>query len=261
MKWPLSADIDLLLVDGVRPSLVDDGKSWLSSFGLYEPGAVWVTGLPKAPEKGFWQKLSSYFFSPTTNYFAEKIALQRPFKTRGAKLRLPSSTWKRVRGEMLQKKIYRRRVRQLWRNETDKIVSSCWSVPLNSRINSPFGKPRFLPNGKKYYHSGVDLRAPAGQPLKAPADGLVVFAELSVVPGKTVILYHGAGVHSQYMHMSKIKVQEGQRVSQGELIGLTGATGRVEGPHLHWEIRWKGRHADPFSFLEAIGSPCRRQSI
>lgn len=134
--------------------------------------------------------------------------------------------------------------------------TKCFRPPLDSKIVSRFASPRTLPNGRSYHHTGVDLRAASGTPIMAMAMGRVSYANPMIVPGNVVVLNHGGGLFSRYMHLSKIKVKEGDVVKAGEIVGLSGATGRVEAPHLHWEVIWKGNHADPFHFLQQWEQLC-----
>ncbi len=142
-------------------------------------------------------------------------------------------------------------------SRTDGILKSlCFKKPIESRIVSNFASPRTLPSGFSYYHTGVDMRAATGTPILASAEGEVVLAENLIVPGNTVVLYHGGGIYSQYKHLSKIEVQIGDRIERGHKLGLSGATGRVEAPHFHWEIYWKGNPTDPLQLLQAVAPIC-----
>lgn len=118
-------------------------------------------------------------------------------------------------------------------------------LPLRSGLNSPYG-PRLSPwTGEPEFHVGVDLAANPGTPVKATAAGVVRFAGTTEVYGQNIVLDHGAGVASRYGHLEKIGVTRGQRVERGQLIGLTGNTGRSTGPHLHYEVLVNGRPVDP----------------
>lgn len=118
--------------------------------------------------------------------------------------------------------------------------------PLDGRISGRFGRQRIY-NGKPGSpHSGTDIAAPQGTPIKAPAAGVVVFAEPSLyLTGGTVLIDHGHGVGSNFLHLSKLDVSVGQTVSQGDVIGRVGATGRATGPHLHWGLTWFQTRLDP----------------
>ncbi|HVX67062.1 MAG TPA: M23 family metallopeptidase, partial [Bryobacteraceae bacterium] len=116
-----------------------------------------------------------------------------------------------------------------------------WTEPLASPVPgcliSPFGVQRLL-NGKPTgdYHGGVDLRSPAGRPVKATAAGIVRLARMFDLRGGTVALDHGQGVKSMYLHLSKFAVAEGASVQRGDVVGYAGSTGRSTAPHLHWAL-------------------------
>lgn len=100
-----------------------------------------------------------------------------------------------------------------------------------------------------FFHTGLDFGGGVGLPITAPAAGRVVFAGPLTVRGNATVIDHGWGVYSGFWHQSEIKVQVGQMVEQNEVIGLVGGTGRVTGPHLHWELWVNGIQVDPFDWL------------
>lgn len=116
---------------------------------------------------------------------------------------------------------------------------------------SVFGTRRNYNNmGYTAYHTGLDFYGGTGVPILAPAPGTVVFAGALTVRGLTTILDHGWGVYTLYLHQSEILVEEGQEVAAGDTIGLVGATGRVTGPHLHWEVQVGGVPVQPLDWVE-----------
>lgn len=116
-------------------------------------------------------------------------------------------------------------------------------------ITSPFGK-RYDPlNGNTRHHSGLDLRAKYGDPVYAARGGTVIFTGISGGYGNLIQIAHGTGYITFYGHLSKILVSQGQKVRRGQLIGRVGATGRVTGPHLHFEIRKNGKAVDPLPYI------------
>jgi murein DD-endopeptidase MepM/ murein hydrolase activator NlpD len=125
-----------------------------------------------------------------------------------------------------------------------------FSIPSQGIRTSPFGARRSYQGGPLVgYHGGLDIAAPEGTPIFAPADGIVVMAEELRVRGRVVILDHGAGVFTLYFHLSQIMVSPGQQVARGELLGLMGNTGLSTGPHLHWEVRIGDVIVDPDEWL------------
>lgn len=116
-----------------------------------------------------------------------------------------------------------------------------------------FGHRRVFNGEPRAPHSGIDLSATTGTPVRAANRGRVVLAENLFFSGNAVFLDHGVGVYSVYLHLSEIQVREGDIVERGAIVGLAGATGRVTGPHLHWGVRVLGARVDPFTLL-ALGA-------
>jgi murein DD-endopeptidase MepM/ murein hydrolase activator NlpD len=123
--------------------------------------------------------------------------------------------------------------------------------PVQGRVSGRFGNRRtyVLPDGTdvpQTPHSGMDIAAPTGTPVLAPAAGVVTFAAPDLyLTGGTVLLDHGQGVSSNFLHLSRIDVRVGERVESGQPIGAVGATGRASGPHLHWGMNWFEVRIDP----------------
>ena len=123
--------------------------------------------------------------------------------------------------------------------------------PVQGRISGRFGNARVYNGQPGAGHSGMDIAAPNGAPIKAPAGGIVTFASPDLyLTGGTVLLDHGHGVSSNFLHLSRIDVKVGDRVEPGQLIGAVGATGRATGPHLHWGMNWFDVRIDPLLVLE-----------
>ncbi len=117
--------------------------------------------------------------------------------------------------------------------------------PVRSPATDSFGTRRTF-NGKlASIHRGMDFRAPAGTPVSAANAGTVVLAQKLFYEGNCVVVDHGLGFMTQYMHFSRIDVRVGDKVRKGQRLGLSGATGRVTGPHLHFAVRWQGAYLDP----------------
>ncbi|MEA3228494.1 MAG: M23 family metallopeptidase [Campylobacterota bacterium] len=131
-------------------------------------------------------------------------------------------------------------------------IETSFIMPMNSKITSDFGKARVYNGSLKGYHSGTDFRAKVGTPIIAVNDGVVVLAKDRFYAGNSIIIDHGHGIYSCYYHLSKFSVKEGERVTQKQIIGLSGATGRITGPHLHFSIRVGGLQVDPLQFIEII---------
>ena len=126
--------------------------------------------------------------------------------------------------------------------------------PAAGRISGEFGAQRIYRGEPGAYHGGVDLAAPAGAPIVAPADGVVVLAAADAaftLEGHLLIVDHGMGLASAFLHCSDLVVHAGDRVARGQLLGHVGMTGRATGPHLHWALTWQGRRLDPQLFAPA----------
>jgi murein DD-endopeptidase MepM/ murein hydrolase activator NlpD len=122
-------------------------------------------------------------------------------------------------------------------------------APVISPSTDSFGVRRMY-NGKlASIHKGMDFRAHMGTPVRAGNSGVVVLARRLYFEGNCVVVDHGLGLYTLSMHLSRIDVHEGQQVSAGQRLGLSGATGRVTGPHLHWAVRWEGAYLDPAKLL------------
>ena len=123
--------------------------------------------------------------------------------------------------------------------------------PVQGRISGRFGNARVYNGQPGAGHSGMDIAAPDGTPVKAPAGGVVTFASPDLyLTGGTVLLDHGHGVSSNFLHLSRIDVRVGDRIEPGQVIGAVGATGRATGPHLHWGMNWFDTRIDPLLVLE-----------
>jgi hypothetical protein len=123
--------------------------------------------------------------------------------------------------------------------------------PVQGRISGRFGNQRVYNGSEGAPHSGMDIAAAQGTPVHAPAGGVISFADPDLyLTGGTVVLDHGHGVSSNFLHLSRIDVRAGDRVEQGQVIGAVGATGRATGPHLHWGMNWFDVRVDPLLVLE-----------
>ena len=121
--------------------------------------------------------------------------------------------------------------------------------PVRGQVNSGYGSRLSPWSAKSEFHSGLDIGAPVGTPVKAPAPGVVVFAGVQAEYGQTLIVDHGHDTKSIYGHLSRLAVAVNEKVQRGEVIALTGNTGRSSGPHLHYEIQVKGQSVNPTGYL------------
>ncbi len=122
---------------------------------------------------------------------------------------------------------------------------------LDTEATSPFGQKR-IGSTKTRQHRGVDLRAHTGEPVFSMNSGRIVLTGNFLADGKIVIVDHGLGLHTLYLHLSRIKVKKWQMIKRGQVLGLSGNTGFSEGPHLHLEVRLNGEAVDPLQILEIL---------
>ena len=118
---------------------------------------------------------------------------------------------------------------------------------------SSFGRRSIVNGQPRGQHTGTDFQAATGTPVVAPNRGRIALAADQYFPGKTVIIDHGLGLYSYLAHLSAFAVEEGAIVERGQRIGLSGATGRVTGPHLHWTMRIGTARVDPLSLIAVLG--------
>ncbi len=137
------------------------------------------------------------------------------------------------------------------RNDPRSDFAHRFKRPAPGRFSGVYGSQRVLNGEPKNPHMGLDIAGGAGTQVRAPAPGLVTLIHPGMLlAGKTVVLDHGHGVSSVYIHMSRIDVQEGQVLSPGDPIGAIGMTGRASGPHLHWGLNWFDVKLDPALVLK-----------
>lgn len=139
--------------------------------------------------------------------------------------------------------IYDQSVTSLLFNET-------FQIPLQSQVTSKYGTKRLFNDKKNTQHLGIDFKADVGTPIKVSNSGKVVLAQDLFFTGNTVIIDHGLGVFTMYGHLSKVFVKKNDTVFKNTLIGLSGKTGRVTGPHLHWGVKVQGNWVDGDSLIE-----------
>jgi murein DD-endopeptidase MepM/ murein hydrolase activator NlpD len=129
-----------------------------------------------------------------------------------------------------------------------------FQLPMTSDITSPFGNKRVFNGQLKSFHNGIDFRARSATPVYAANSGVVKMAENLFYSGNAVVIDHGTGIFTIYAHLSSIDVTAGQLVEKGQRLGLTGATGRVSGPHLHWGVKVKGVAVNPMQLIQLMSS-------
>lgn len=138
--------------------------------------------------------------------------------------------------------------------ENNALFANGFTIPINGgRISSVFGSQRILNGVRKSPHNGIDIAVPTGTPVKAMSEGKVLLsADNFYYAGNFIIIDHGLGLNSMYLHLSESLVKEGQFVKRGEVIGKVGTTGRSTGPHLHWSVQWFNKRIDPNSIFNFV---------
>jgi hypothetical protein len=158
-------------------------------------------------------------------------------------------TWLRIRDEALLVSEVRKKVLPLL------AFKQTFAWPLIGRISGVFGSQRVYNGEPGTPHYGVDIAAPVGTIVRAPADGVVTLAQDDLYySGGTLIIDHGLGVSSSFIHLSKILVKVGDTIHQGDEIAKVGATGRASGPHLDWRMNWLERRIDPQLLVPAMSA-------
>ncbi|MCG7984159.1 MAG: M23 family metallopeptidase [Candidatus Thiodiazotropha lotti] len=171
---------------------------------------------------------------------AREYQIQRIDGLPPSKVTPPKRNWERIKKEVALVK----QARKLNEDRTDFLNGFIW--PSKGVISGVFGSQRILNGKPKRPHYGVDVAAPVGTLVVAPADGVVTLAHVDMFySGGTLIIDHGLQLSSSFLHLHKILVQEGQVVMQGEPIAEIGATGRVTGPHLDWRMNLRAARIDP----------------
>jgi murein DD-endopeptidase MepM/ murein hydrolase activator NlpD len=132
----------------------------------------------------------------------------------------------------------------------DREWSGSFKPPLDAPFSDTFGTTRTFNGQVRSTHEGLDFHAVAGTPIAALNAGTVLLARPLYFEGNCVVLDHGQGLLTLYLHMSEFKVKEGDKVERGQILGLVGGTGRATGPHLHVAVRWQGVYVDPATLLK-----------
>ena len=223
------------------PVPVYNGK-YVFALGRNTPSEIQIT------LKRGWFKKEKLFFKVLPRDWKTDVFDGVPKKT----IKPSEENLKRVEKE--QKLLDKARAKRPIKNG----FPTCFIKPVQeTRISSSFGSQRIINGVPQRPHSGVDLAAPEGEPVKASADGVVILAHDDLFyTGGTVLIEHGHGVQTGYSHLSRVDVKTGDKVKQGGIIGLVGMTGRATGPHLHFTLAWENiRVAPEFEYCESC--PCR----
>ncbi|MBI5074469.1 MAG: M23 family metallopeptidase [Nitrospirae bacterium] len=141
-------------------------------------------------------------------------------------------------------------LKSFWSQQTDKAWQGSFSLPLGNEISTQYGVKRIINKTKESIHGGIDIRGREGEDVLASNSGKVVLAEELFFGGNTLVLDHGMGIYTVYMHMSGFNRKLGEIVSKNDVIGFVGSTGRSTGPHLHFGIKAQELSVNPVSFAK-----------
>ncbi len=143
-----------------------------------------------------------------------------------------------------------KRLKALFLTISERLWDGVFLIPSDNEISTPFGTRRIMNKTWTSIHRGVDIKGAEGDEVRASNNGKVVLAQGLFFGGNTIVLDHGQGIHTFYMHLSHMKVRFGDSVSKGDVIGLVGSTGRSTGPHLHFGVKIENISVNPLSFLK-----------
>ncbi len=218
-----------------RVLVTRDENQWLALVGIslkIKPGAYYISVKPKNND------IQTRFTVVDKEYPAQYITLKNK------RMVNPNpNDLKRIKAD----RIPIGKALRTWTEQEE--VDTGFVAPVDGRLSSLFGLKRFFNNQPRNPHSGLDIAAPAGTPIMAPAKAKVINTGNYYYNGNTVFLDHGQGLITGYFHMTDINVKPGQTVNQGDVIGTVGSTGRVTGPHLHWNVYLNRTKVDPALFI------------
>jgi murein DD-endopeptidase MepM/ murein hydrolase activator NlpD len=156
----------------------------------------------------------------------------------------PRETLARIEEEQAVKK------KQFSQTSADALWSGRFEPPARADVSGVFGSARVFNGVKRNQHTGIDFRVQTGTPIHAANAGAVVLARNLYFEGNCVAIDHGQGLITLYLHLSVLKVKEGDAITRGQVLGLSGATGRATAPHLHFAVRWQGTYLNPAILLK-----------
>lgn len=232
----------------ILPSGEFDGKNipfYQASQNLYY--AISFVRLDKKPGAYYLQvSAENKSVGQIINIYKKSLPVQR-INLPSRLVFLSSEDLERVKKENM-------RLSNLWRKVTKPLWEGNFIPPLKTSISSPFGILRIINERQKSIHKGVDYKANLNETVVAINTGHVVFTDELLLPGKTIMINHGGGIYSLYMHLNGFAVKEGDKIKKGEIIGYAGNTGRANAPHLHLSVIIQGQSINPES-LFALSIP------
>lgn len=251
----------------VEDVVINNGKVKYVSFETdLEDGLFELDCFGDKSQKSFYKLLvqdkiakayiaESYFSLPTARkcFLKGELVLNlliKPYNYKSEKLNVPKGKIDLSKKDLARVIREKEIKRKMYEKSADTyLFNSEFEVPLNSYITSHYGNIRLFNNKKRSQHLGNDFRAAVGVPIPAANRGRVVYTGNLFFSGNLVVIDHGLDIFTLYGHLSKIKVNLGDMVNRGDIVGLAGKTGRVSGPHLHWGVRMGGKSVDGFSLV------------
>jgi murein DD-endopeptidase MepM/ murein hydrolase activator NlpD len=260
-----------LLVSPASARDVVKGQTALISFAkippnsnvVFENKTVPLLAFPNHPDKKFVLVPVPYRTAPGN----ETLFIRYPGGEKKVSLRIENGHYRsetisvapaKVNPDPKQKKRTKAEYAEAMKIYNSVTPSRYWHAPfiapMSSPITSPFGTARLYNGSLKSFHSGTDFKAAPGTEVIAANDGVVALAKDRYYAGNSVIIDHGEGLYTCYYHLSRIDVKRGQKIKRGQHLGLSGATGRVTGPHLHFAAMLYGVQVDPLQLIAQVNS-------
>ncbi len=236
-----------------------DEEVEMGSYLMCDGSAVFVS----SSKNEFWGYLAESYFSERKMFSCSLLkengqkynftlnATVKPYNYKSEKLTVKPKRVKLSKSDQKVVNTQKQILEDIYQtSEGEFIFSSAFKRPLNTKVTSSYGKKRVFNKHHKTQHLGIDFRTGFGKKIPVSNKGRVVFAADLFYSGKTVIVDHGNRVFTLYGHLKRTFVDEGQLVDQGHIVGLSGATGRVTAPHLHWGVIINGHQVNGFSLIK-----------
>jgi murein DD-endopeptidase MepM/ murein hydrolase activator NlpD len=188
----------------------------------------------------------------TTDQQSEVSLLVKTSHPREIHLRLPDNKVEFSPEDLLRIKEEENRLKAFWIVRTERLFQGSFIMPLPNPVLTGFGVKRIINKKNVSVHRGIDLKGGLGEKVGASNRGRVVLAEELFFGGNTIVLDHGLGIYTVYMHLDRFNVKPGDLVAKGEIIGLVGSTGRSTGPHLHFGLKILTFNSNPLSIMQLI---------
>ena len=236
--------------DMIVGRVIPSGEVWARSKALtVSQDGYFVIGVPRDQKSNtvILAKSGSARIKRTVRILARNWQIERINGLPNNKVSPDKDTLKRIRADTAKVTA----VRASAPSPRGWFLGNGFRLPLTGRISGVFGSQRILNKKPRSPHRGVDIAAPMGTPVVSPADGVVcLVAREMVLMGNTLMVDHGLGVRSIFIHLNRILVKEGDRISQGNLLGRVGQSGRATGPHLHWGVFVGAIAVDPLRVVK-----------